>query len=268
VPLDPRLTPIRPDISAIKPYFAQITLPVAPLFKLPQAGLGLESQLLHGETVQVHGLSNGFALVQNEYDNYVGFTPLTAIGTLSPTLKVGALATFIYAEPSIKSSVLLSLPFGALIEGENQGEFIKTNAGYIFAKHCLDINHNAQDYVEIALSFMNVPYLWGGKSAFGLDCSALIQTALRACGMQAPRDSDQQFSDLGETKALSDISRGDLVFWKGHIGLMASDTHLLHANGNGMQVELEDLRVASARIAARGGGEITGVKGVNFNPVS
>jgi len=157
----------------------------------------------------------------------------------------------------MKSRPLESLPFGAKIAARPaEGGFRESPLGYIPTQH-LD-QPLIDDFVVVAENLIGAPYLWGGASSFGLDCSALIQTALRATGQRAPRDSDMQEAMLGTALADDDrLKRGDLIFWKGHIGVMRDSETLLHANAGAMAVALEPLDVAIARIAAAGDGPVT-----------
>jgi cell wall-associated NlpC family hydrolase len=127
-----------------------------------------------------------------------------------------------------------------------------SNGKYVFAKHVKPLNEFESDFVSAAEKFLDVPYYWGGKTAQGLDCSGLVQTSLEACGISSPRDTDMQETQLGQNLLINDLDglrRGDLVFWKGHVGIMADQKTLLHANGYHMMTVKEPLADAVTRIA-------------------
>jgi cell wall-associated NlpC family hydrolase len=171
--------------------------------------------------------------------------------------------TFVYPRADIKVPPLSWLPMGAQVAGRTHDErFVVTETGgFVIARHVAPIGAHAGDFVGAAESFLHVPYLWGGKTGIGLDCSGLMQVALAAAGRPAPRDSDMQERELGVL--LNDdraLRRGDLVFWKGHVGVMRDGETLLHANGHHMQVASEPLAEARARILARDGGDVTAIK--------
>ena len=146
-----------------------------------------------------------------------------------------------------------------------EGEFSElADKGYVYSSHLSSVSSFDDDFVAVAERFVGTPYLWGGRTSLGLDCSALIQIALQATGEFSRRDSDLQAASLGELLAdfsdISQLKRGDLVFWKGHIGVMIDETHLLHSNAHHMAVEIEPLAPAVERIRRNGGGEITVVR--------
>src|SRR6185312_11430284 len=146
--------------------------------------------------------------------------------------------------PDVKKGARDMLPMNArLAVAEPHGRFVRlTNGGYVFAPHLAPLGVFAPDWVAMAERFVGVPYLWGGKTAAGIDCSGLVQTALHAGGIASPRDTDMMESALGAAIALDSVlRRGDLIFWKGHVGLMLDGERLLHANGFSMQVSIEML---------------------------
>jgi cell wall-associated NlpC family hydrolase len=136
------------------------------------------------------------------------------------------------------------------------------NGRFIVARHLKPLNESEPDFVTVAEAYLHVPYLWGGKSVLGLDCSGLVQLSLEAAGRSSPRDADMQEAQLGRalpTDDLARLARGDLVFWQDHVGMMTDARMLLHANGHFMQVTHEPLLTAVERIARRHSG-ITAIK--------
>jgi hypothetical protein len=272
---DPRLTPARPDLAAKQlegkvesarfvegtPY--EINAPVAPLRRVPQSDAPLDTEALMGERVTVYEMSDeGWAWGQLENDDYVGYLPASALvpPALMRTHKVSMPRTLAFPGPSIKLPPLHGLPFGARLEVERiEGALAFTSAGYVPFQHLVRIADNASDFVAVAERFLRSPYLWGGKTSLGIDCSGLVQIALNACGMHSPRDSYMQEAALGKPVAASDLRRGDLIFWKGHVAIARDAQTLIHANAFHMAVAIEPVAEAVARIRTSGG-EITSVK--------
>lgn len=246
----------------VDPDLMAVSVPVVDLFSKPDS-TALASQLLMGAPFAVleQNIETGMAFGQAVEDGYVGYVAISGLGPATDAVvRVTARATHVYPEPNMKTLPSQSLPFAAKIAARPvENGFRETPLGYIPAQH-LD-QPLGDDFVAIAERLIGAPYLWGGSSSFGLDCSALIQTALQAIGQSAPRDSDMQEAMLGEELAQGmPLMRGDLVFWKGHIGVMRDGETLLHANAGAMAVALEDLEIAEARIAAAGDGPITSRK--------
>lgn len=275
---DPRITPARADLAARSlagtveaPRYAEgrpyeVIAPQAPLRQAPRPDAPLDTEALKGERVTVYEWNEeGWAWGQLRSDNYVGWLPQSALGApgAPPTHKVAALRTFAFPGPSIKLPPLEALPFGATLAIRRSEERMAVTAAgaYVPMVHLKPVHENERDFVAVAERFLGVPYLWGGKTACGLDCSALVQIALTACGIDCPRDSDMQERAVGEAVAvdLSRLERGDLMFWKGHVALVRDRANLLHANAFHMAVAIEPIADAIARIRAAGG-DVTGLR--------
>lgn len=194
---------------------------------------------------------------------------------MEPTHRVAVNRTFVYQCPDIKLSARRSSPLGAAVRVRStDGAFaqIGDNA-FVIANHLRPYGERERDFVSVAERFLHVPYLWGGKTSLGIDCSGLVQIALDAAGIAAPRDTDMQEEALGTSAELNSelmgLQRGDLVFWRGHVGIMRDETTLLHANAHYMLVVSEPLRVARDRVFAKTSQQITAIKrlaGASANP--
>ena len=285
-PFDPRLTPARAGLAAehlrglvdapryARGREARIAAASAPLRRLPQAEAPLDTEALHGESVTVYDEQDGWAWAQLERDRYVGYLPAAALGAPSePTHRVAALRTHAYPGASIKLVPHMGLSLGArLTIVSREGDFAVSEDGlYVWGRHLADLSAREADPAAVAELFLESPYLWGGRTSEGIDCSGLVQAALTTAGIAAPRDSDMMEATLGERVAIDDpqapFARGDLVFWKGHVGIMRDALTLLHANGWHMKVVSEPLAEARSRIAAGGGGEITCVRRLTRSPL-
>jgi cell wall-associated NlpC family hydrolase len=276
---DRRLTAARPDLAAehlrglvkaaryAEGRRMRIVAASAPLRRSPQADAPLETEALFGETVAVYDDSKGWAWVQLERDQYVGYLPSAALGAPSaPTHRVAALRTHAYPGPAIKLPPRMGLSLGAELRVVGrEGDFAVSREGhYVWARHLAEVDAREPDAVAVAERFLETPYLWGGRTSEGVDCSGLVQTALMAAGVASPRDSDMMEATLGGPLAIDDpsapLARGDLAFWKGHVGIMRDPVTLLHANGWHMKTVCEPLAQACDRIAANGGGRVTSVR--------
>lgn len=268
---DPRVTPARPDLAAsflrgripaaryVEGRTMEVRAPAAALRRHPQPDAELDSEALRGERVTLFEEREGWAWAQLEHDNYVGYLPAEALrnpAPMSPTHKVAALRSFVFPGPDIKLAPLEALSFGARVSVLGpSGDFARFDGGFLWARHLAPVGIHEEDFVAVAERFTGVPYLWGGKTALGIDCSGLVQLALQAARISAPRDSDHQEQDLGAQLAPGDpLRRGDLVFWPGHVGIMRDAETLLHANGHAMMVTTDPLGVVRARIETAGGG--------------
>ena len=280
--LDPRITPLRPDLAAahlrgqadapryVEGHAARIVAASAPLRRFPDAGAPLETEALYGETVMVFEESRAWAWAQLDRDKYMGYLPAEALGApAEPTHRVAALRTHAYPGPSIKLPPRMALSLGARLKiVAHEGDFAVTADGLrLWLAHLAETGSREPDPVAVVERFLETPYLWGGRTSEGIDCSGLIQSGLDAAGVAAPRDSDMQEAALGEPLAIDQpLRRGDLVFWKGHVGVMRDSATLIHANGFHMKVVSEPLAEARIRIAAKGGGEVTSVRRVAPSP--
>ena len=280
VAIDPRRNAYRADLAAAylegkvaadrfeSGRLGQIVHPTTPLRIAPDFSRGLETEALFGEVVTIFDEAEGWAWVQLARDGYVGYIPASAIrqGPLvAPTHRVQALGTFIYAAPDIKTPPLVHLPMNALVTVTNGDEkFLEVEqGGFVFARHVTTLDRPARDFVEIAERLIGTPYLWGGCTRIGIDCSGLVQSTLLAANIVAPRDSDMQMAELGSNVAITEdfdgLDRGDLVFWRGHVGIMSDSVMMIHANAHHMAVVTEPLPEAAVRIA-KTGGDVVAIK--------
>lgn len=238
----------------VKGALRQVCLPVLPLRREPRFDATLDTEALLGETVTVYDESEGWAWVQSSRDFYVGYMPSEGLSRkiVTPTHRIAALRTYVYPEPDGKIPPLSLLSLNALVAATgNDGRFLAVaGGGYVFAAHAVPIGETAPDFVAIAESFLGTPYLWGGRTSIGLDCSGLVQLSLDAAGYAAPRDADMQAAELGRAVDLrkTELRRGDLVFWERHVGIMTSGKDFLHANAFHMAVEAEPFARAKRRI--------------------
>ncbi len=240
----------------------RIKTPVANL--LDGEGGALDRQLLFGEGFHVLKIRNDWAKGYRHSDGYKGYVAVEALADwVEPTNRVSDMGAHVYPAPDIKTVPVLHVPYQAnvTVVGED-GPFVElAGGGYVHKQQLENLTDLEPDYVRTAERFMGVPYLWGGNSQYGIDCSGLISTGLKGAGQKCAADSTDQEATLGVL--LNDenaLQRGDLIFWKGHVGFMASSTHLLHANGYHMKVVSEPLAQAETRILAMGVGAVTSRK--------
>lgn len=244
---------------------ATVIQPVADLMRGPSGPR--DRQLLYGDAITVLGQTNGYCLVRAEKDGYCGTLSQEAIGAAyNSTHKVSVRQTHVYEAADIKSPDLAHLSHGSSIKALGQTDkFVQSQLGFIPIRHLVPNDHFEVDPAAVAGLFLGTPYLWGGNSHLGIDCSGLIQAALLACNHPCPGDSDQQAEALGETLASPDmLRRNDLVFWKGHVALVCDDKTLIHANAAHMAVSLEKTASAIARIEAQGDGSPVAFKRLSF----
>lgn len=278
---DRRLTPARPDLAArhlegrvqaarfVDGRRMQVKDGVADLKREPRPDARLDTQALYGETVVVYDEEEGWAWAQLERDHYVGWIAANVLwsGIGRPTHRIRVPRSFIFPRPDIKDPPLLALPLGAEVEivGERDAFAVTKDNGFIFRSHLAALDERVADFVSVAETLTGAPYLWGGKSSLGVDCSGLVQTSLAFAGVEAPRDTDMQEAALGRLLEEGEpLQRGDLVFWKGHVGVMQDALRLLHANAAHMQVASEILEDVRARNLRAGAGPVTSVRRLSF----
>jgi cell wall-associated NlpC family hydrolase len=209
------------------------------------------SQLLGGEGFALLDILGDWAWGYSVHDHYVGYIEAAALGPpIVPTHRITAREALVFAEASIKSPKLATLPFGALVGGDEQGSFLTTDAGFVHRRHVGRIDQLASDPVAVAEQLIGMPYLWGGRGADGIDCSGLVQIALAAAGMSCPRDTDQIRAQCGrDIPEDAPLRRGDVISFPGHVGLMVDAERLIHANAHWMAVTIEPLADVVARLA-------------------
>jgi cell wall-associated NlpC family hydrolase len=277
---DARITPVRPDLAAhslrgrvVAERYAdgevrEIADPQAPVRREPRPDAALDTEALCGERVTMYDANGeGWCWGQLAGDGYVGWLPENALTAPGPaaTHKVAALRTLMFPGPSIKAPPTGALPFGARVAiVRMQDNFAVTAAGgFLPAQHLVSVEVTESDFVAVAERFVGTPYLWGGKTALGIDCSGLVQVALTACGLTCPRDSDMQEEALGASLDwrgdITALRRGDLVFWKGHVAIVRDGAAIVHANAHHMAVAIEPTAGAIARIRAAGS-DVTSVR--------
>jgi cell wall-associated NlpC family hydrolase len=238
----------------------QIVEAAVPLRGTPDPHARWTTEALFGERVTVYDASEGWAWVQLARDDYVGYLPEAALSARlqEPTHRVSAIGTCLYPAADFKSPPSLSLSMNAALCVAEMGHaFARLADGlYVPVPHIVTCDSFAPDFVAVAEAFLGVPYVWGGKTRLGVDCSGLVQLALHAAGKPCPRDSDMQQAEVGGAFAVGDdlagLARGDLVFWPGHVGIMLDAVGLLHANAHHMAAAAEPLRDAIDRIAKTG----------------
>lgn len=284
---DPRITPVRGDLAAdsLREQFPgrrysqgkanRVVIDGTPLRFSPDTAATMESQLIYGESFTVYEDRDGWAWGQNDGDGYVGYVPSSGLraGVHEPDHQVVTRSTFLYPAPDIKAPPGAKISLGAQLKVVDiDGDFVQTDLGeWVFARHLVETSYIMPDLVATAFKFLGTPYLWGGRSCRGLDCSSLVQFALRMAGIAAPRDSDQQATAIGvevpmaNSNDLSEIEDGDLIFFPGHVGFYVEHWRFLHANAYDMQVSVHNLSDVLDRANAEDAG-ITCIRRAGLRP--
>jgi cell wall-associated NlpC family hydrolase len=269
--MDRRLTPANGRVAALRlkgqveaGTFTEgsprsVAVPLADLLAAP--GGARDRQLLRGEAVTLYEEHEGWAFVEAARDGYVGYVEAAALaGPIEATHAVAVPASHLYPAPELKTRELAGLSFGSRFRVVSaSGNFYETAEGHFVPKpHLRPLNRPFADPATVAQLFFGAPYLWGGNSIRGIDCSGLVQAAMLACGISCPGDSDLQEAALGQPLDPAEpLGRGDLMFWKGHAAIAVDGDTLIHANAYHMAVAYERAADAISRIAAQGGGQVT-----------
>ena len=276
---DPRLTPARGDLAAaalrgqveaerfVDGERFTVASEHVDLKRAPRPDAPLDTQLLFGEAVTLFDEDDGWAWVQAARDGYVGYVATSALtrGGATPTHRVVVERTFVYPAADMKTPILGAIPLGGdVVVTATSGAFSRlAGFGFVFGAHLAPCDEAVPDFVTVAEGLIGTPYLWGGKTSLGIDCSGLAQAATTMAGASLPRDTDLQ-AKVGEPvsfdKEPSQLRRGDLVFWKGHVGIMRDPETLLHANAHHMLVASESFYVARKRIFAASGSDLTAIR--------
>lgn len=277
---DTRLTLARDDLATTDlkgqvtasryadPQPMAVRAPVVPMRNRPDADTALSSMLLYGEGFDVLETADSWAWGQSRLDGYVGYVPAATLDEedAPATHKVAMPLVHLYRGPSIKSEPVGAFCMGSAVVVDGfDGDFARLDSGfYLHGPHLIPIDSGISDFAATARMFLNAPYLWGGRSVQGIDCSGLVQISMQRAGLPCPRDSDMQEAGLG-TSVDPDgpLKRGDLVFWPGHVGLMIGATKLIHANQHHMRVTIEPLTAVRHRIREIQGHDITSIKRVS-----
>lgn len=289
--LDPRLHPYRDDLAGAElggrveaPRFvearpARVAAGTADQRRAPARDAMLVNQLFHGDEIAVYETEDGWAWVQNRTDGYMGYLAAEQIGDAlqaadrsadhSADHWVKVPRSFVFPEPDEKAPPLDALPMTArvrvLAAGARYSEIAwGAVSAWVPARHLAPAGESLEDFVATALAFVGVPYLWGGRTSLGLDCSGLVQVVLAAAGIACPRDSDLQARSLGTARPLDEPPRrGDLLYMPGHVVIALDSWRVLHPNAHEMLTSIEPLEDLVARVEETYGQGLTAVRRVD-----
>ena len=268
MPLDKRLNAYRPDLADARladrvpvSRYAEgrphvVSAPLIDVKAEPRHDARQTTQALMGEPVAVFEIADGWAWCQLGRDGYVGYVEAGALveGIEEATHEVAVPNTFLYPASDLKSApystVYMNTPLSVGDVGEKWSRL--ADGRYVFTRHVRPLGTASGEPAAAAVVFEHTPYLWGGRTRLGLDCSGLVQTAVHACGLACPRDTDMMEREFGTALPMdpAGLERGDLVFWSGHVGMMLDGERLIHANGHHMLTVIEPLSEALRRIGS------------------
>ncbi len=234
---------------------SQVIVPLCDLKNKPNPNAALETQILYGERVKVIKHFKEWSYCKSLEDNYEGWLVTKNLDKCTNlNYKVLKPISHLYSEPNIKSKIISFLYFNSKINVLSKTKnwcsiLYDKKETFIFRKHIVDINKTYKDWVRLLVMFENTPYLWGGKSVNGIDCSGLVQLSLNFCGIQFPRNANEQCNEnMYPNIKIDKIKKGCLIFWDGHVGVGLNQKDIIHSNAFHLSVKIENFKKASDRI--------------------